>query len=37
MLIRALIYRIVTDDRRLGLTGWTPEHRAAYQAVRFRR
>jgi hypothetical protein len=31
MLIRALIYRITTDELTFGPGGWTPERCAAYQ------
>ncbi len=33
MLVRALIYRMVTDDVAHGPAIWTPGHRAAYQPV----
>ncbi|GAA2998245.1 TIGR02569 family protein [Actinokineospora diospyrosa] len=33
MLIRALIYRIVTHDRAFGAIGWTPDHVGAYEPV----
>lgn len=33
MLIRALIYRIATDEAALGLPGWTAERVAAYRPV----
>ena len=33
MLVRALIYRIATDDAALGPAGWTPERTRAYRPV----
>jgi hypothetical protein len=33
MLVRALIYRIATDEAALGPAGWTPAHAAAYRPV----
>lgn len=33
MLVRALIYRIATDEAALGPTAWTPDHIRAYQPV----
>jgi len=33
MLVRALIYRIVTDDVVFGPTGWTADHFSAYRPV----
>ncbi|WP_433169390.1 TIGR02569 family protein [Kribbella sp. CA-247076] len=33
MLVRALIYRITTDEAAAGESVWTPRHRAAYEPV----
>nr|WP_232328203.1 TIGR02569 family protein [Kibdelosporangium sp. MJ126-NF4] len=33
MLVRALIYRIITDDKAVGPTVWTPGHISAYRPV----